>query len=182
MSSQINDLVAARDIETLYEIMTEDDEWMNQMDAAEGLVKLGDRRGYQFILTATLSDDEDILDVAREIMESPELEKMQREIESEREREHRAHIESARKRLQNGGRVYRYKMVYLPGELIMADDPLSTGFDIPALDDLGLEGWEVVHVNPSGRAALARSGEVLPTGAYCLLKKEVLTSESANLD
>ena len=65
MSSQINDLVAMRDTESLYEIMTEDEEWMNQLDAAEGLVKLGDRRGYEFIITATLSDDEEILEVAK---------------------------------------------------------------------------------------------------------------------
>lgn len=49
MSSQINDLVAMRDIKSLYEIMSEDEEWINQLDAAEGLVKLGDRRGYEFI-------------------------------------------------------------------------------------------------------------------------------------
>src|SRR5689334_14357283 len=107
MSSQINDLVAIRDIDSLYEIMSEDEEWMNQMDAAEGLVKLGDRRGYEFLLTATLSDDEEILEVAKEILDSPELKKMQREVEAERASQHRAHIESARKRLQKGGKVYR---------------------------------------------------------------------------
>ena len=182
MSSQINDLVATRDIDSLYEIMSEDDEWLNQMDAAEGLVKLGDRRGYEFLLTATLSDDDEILEVAKEILDSPELEKMRREIEAERASQHRAHIESARKRLQQGGKVYRYKMVYLPSEALMGNDPLSEGFEVPTLDDYGLEGWEVVHVNPSGRASLAKGAEVLPAGAYCLLKKEVLPSESADLD
>ena len=182
MSSQINDLIAIRDIDSLYEIMTEDDEWLNQMDAAEGLVKLGDRRGYEFLLTATMSDDEEILEVAKEILDSPDLEKMRREIESERASQHRAHIESAKKRLQKGGKVYRYKMVYLPAEMLMNNDALSEGFDIPALDDHGLEGWEVVHVNPSRRASLARGAEVLPAGVYCLLKKEVLPSESADLD
>ena len=48
MGSQINDLVAMGDIETLYELMAEDDDWMNRLDAAEGLVKLGDRRGWIF--------------------------------------------------------------------------------------------------------------------------------------
>ena len=182
MSSQINDLVAIRDIDSLYEIMSEDEEWLNQMDAAEGLVKLGDRRGYEFLLTATLSDDEEILEVAKEILDSPELQKMQREVEAERASQHRAHIESARKRLQKGGKVYRYKMVYLPSEALMNNDPLSEGFEIPALDDHGLEGWEVVHVNPSGRASLAKGAEVIPSGAYFLLKKEVLPSESADLD
>jgi hypothetical protein len=183
MGSQINDLVAMRDVESLYEIMSEDEEWMNQLDAAEGLVKLGDRRGYEFIMTAMLSDDEEILEVAKEIIASPELEKMQHEIEAERASEHRAHIESAKKRLQKGGKVYRYKMVYLPAEALIANDPLSAGFELPALDDQGLEGWEVVHVSPSGgRAALTRSANIFLSGAYFLLKKEVLPTESAELD
>jgi hypothetical protein len=101
MASQIDELVKMRDIETLFELITEDDEWMTQLDAAEGLMKLGDRRGYEFLLTATLSDDEAIQEVVREVFDSPELAKMRREIEAEREREHRARIESARKRLQN---------------------------------------------------------------------------------
>ena len=182
MSSQINDLVAMRDIESLYEIMSEDEEWINQLDAAEGLVKLGDRRGYEFIVTATLSDDEEILEVAKEIIDSPELARMKREIEAENEREHRLHIEAAQKRLQKGGKVFRYKMVYLPAEALIADDPLSQGFEIPTLDNHGLEGWEVVHVTPSGRAALARNADAQLSGAYFLLKKEVLPTESAELD
>src|SRR6185295_7570961 len=92
MSFQINELVKMRDIETLYELMTEDDEWLTQLDAAEGLVKLGDRRTYEFLLTAMMSDDEAILEVAQEIFASPELANMRREIEAEREREHRTHI------------------------------------------------------------------------------------------
>lgn len=183
MSSQINDLVAMRDIESLYEIMSEDEEWMNQLDAAEGLVKLGDRRGYEFILTATMSDDEEILEVAKEILAAPELAAMKREIEAERESEHRAHIESAKKRLQKGGKVFRYKMVYLPSEALMNIDPLSEGFEVPELDHHGLEGWEVVHVTPtSGRASLSRNAETLPSGAYFLLKREVHPTESAELD
>jgi hypothetical protein len=54
VASQIDELVKMRDIETLFELMTEDDEWMTQLDAAEGLMKLGDRRGYEFLLTATM--------------------------------------------------------------------------------------------------------------------------------
>ena len=183
MSSQINDLVAMRDIESLYEIMSEDEEWINQLDAAEGLVKLGDRRGYEFILTATLSDDEEILEVAKEILDAPELAKMRRQIEDEQASEHRTQLESAKKRLQKGGKVFRYKMVYLPAEALMNIDPMSQGFDVPVLDHHGLEGWEVVHVTPvSGRASLSRNAEVLPSGAYFLLKREVLSTESADLD
>jgi len=182
MSSQINDLVAMRDIESLYEILTEDDEWLNQLDAAAGLVKLGDRRGYEFLLSATLSDDEEILEAANEIFDSPEIAKMKRDIESDRAREQRAHIESAKKRLQKGGKVFRYKMVYLPAGALMGNDPLGEGFDVPALDNKGLEGWEIVHMLPTRRALLVGSVDDHFTGAYFLLKKEVLPTESAELD
>jgi hypothetical protein len=167
MSSQINDLVAMRDIESLYEIMTEDEEWMNQLDAAEGLVKLGDRRGYEFIVTATLSDDEEILEVAKEIIDSPALAKMQREIEDERASEHRAHIESAKKRLQKGGKVFRYKMVYLPAEALMNHDPLSAGFEVPALDHQGLEVGCARHFDQRTCAPLTTRDTGLPQVHIC---------------
>jgi len=182
MSSQINELVAMRDVETLYELMTEDDEWITQLDAAEGLVKLGDRRGYEFLLTATMSDDEAILEVAQEIFNSPELARMRREIEAEREREHRVHIESAKARLQKGGKVFRYKMVYLASAALMSDDPRDEGFKVPALENQGFEGWEVVNMIPSRRAQLVGSIDDHFTGAYFLLKKEVLPHENAELD
>ena len=133
MASQINELIRMRDIESLYELMTEEDDWMTQLDAAEGLVKLGDRRGYEFLLSATMSDDESILEVAREIIDSPEFVRMRNEIEAERQHTHRVHVEAAKKRLQQGGKVFRYKMVYLPAGALMGDDPLSKGFGIPAL-------------------------------------------------
>jgi hypothetical protein len=182
MASQINELIRMRDVETLYELMTEDDEWLTQLDAAEGLVKLGDRRGYEFLLSAMMSDDESILEVAREIVDSPEFAKMRRDVEAERQQKHRVRIDSARKRLQNGGKVFRYKMVYLPSGALLGDDPLSEGFDVPSLEDHGLEGWEVVHMLPSRRALLVGSIDDHFTGAYFLLKKEFLPGESAELD
>ena len=182
MSSQINDLVAMRDADTLFELMTEDDDWMTQLDAAEGLVKLGDRRGYEFLLTATLSDDESILEVAKEIFDSPEVARMRREIEADREREHRAHVESAKKRLQKGGKVFRYKMVYLASAALMGDDSLGEGFPVPALENQGLEGWEVVNIIPRRRMALVGSVDDHFTGAYFLMKKEILPNDSAELD
>ena len=182
MATQINELIRMRDVETLYELMTEDDEWMTQLDAAEGLIKLGDRRGYEFVLSATLSDDESILEVAQEIVDSPEFTRMRTEIEAEYERTHRARVESAKKRLQGGGKVFRYKMVYLPAGALMSDDPLSKGFSVPALEEHGLEGWEVVHMLPSRRALLVGSIDDHFTGAYFLLKKEFLPSEGAQLD
>lgn len=182
MASQIDELVRMRDVETLYELMTEDDEWLTQLDAAEGLVKLRDRRGYEFLLSAKMSDDESILEVAQEIMDSPEFVRMRNEVEAERQQKHRARIESARKRLQNGGKVYRYKMVYLPSGALMGDDPLSEGYDVPALEEHGLDGWEVVHMLPSRRALLVGSIDDHFTGAYFLLKREFLPGESAELD
>jgi hypothetical protein len=182
MASQIDELVRMRDVESLYELMTEDEEWMTQLDAAEGLVRLGDRRGYEFLLSATMSDDESILEVAQEILDSTEFVKMRNEIEAERERSRRVRVESAKKRLQQGGKVFRYKMVYLPAGALMGDDPLSKGFPIPALEEHGLEGWEVVHMLPSRRALLVGSIDDHFTGAYFLLKKEFLPGESTELD
>lgn len=181
MNSQINQLVAMRDIDSLYEIMTEDDEWMNQMDAAEGLVRLGDRRGYEFLMTATLSDDEEILEVAQEILDSPELARMRAEIEAEQRRRHEDGIQAAKKRLQSGGRVFRYRMVYLPASALMDEDALDEGYEIPALEEHGLEGWEIVHMLPSRRKIPAGSVDNNFTGAYFLLKKEVLPGEAGEL-
>lgn len=182
MNSQIKNLVAMRDVESLYEIMTEDDEWMNQLDAAEGLVRLGDRRGYEFLLTATMSDDESILEVANEILSSSELAKMRAEIEAERDRDRRTRIESARQRLQKGGKVFRYKMVYLPSGAILSEDPLDEGFDVPALDTHGFDGWEVINIIPRRRSMLVGGVDDHFTGAYFLLKKEILPHESFDLD
>ena len=182
MASHIVELVKMHDVDTLYELMTEDDEWLTQLDAAEGLIQLGDRRGYEFVLSATMSDDDAIREAAQEIFESPELAKMRSDIEAEREREHRDRIASAKKRLQSGGKVFRYKMVYLPSGALIGDDPLGEGFDVPALEAHGLEGWEVVNMIPSWRALLVGSIDDHFTGAYFLLKREFLLSESAELD
>lgn len=182
MGSQINELVRMRDADTLFELMTEDDEWMTQLDAAEGLIKLGDRRGYEFLMTALMSDDEAILEVAREILDSPELTRMRAEIEAERARLHRDRVDSARKRLQSGGKVFRYKLIYLAAGALMHDDPLGRGFHVSALEEHGLEGWEIAHVLPARRALLVGGVDDHFTGAYFLLKKEILPTESAELD
>ncbi len=182
MSSQTDDLVAMRDVESLYELMTEDEEWLTQFDAAAGLIKLGDRRAYEFIMTAKLSDDEEILEVAQEIIDSPEFTRMKAEIEAEQKRKHAENIQSAKKRLQSGGKVFRYKMVYLPVDALMEDDPLSEGFDVPALEAHGLTGWEIINIIPSRGARLVGSMEGIFTGAYFLLKKEFLLSEANDLE
>ena len=182
MASQINDLVRMRDVDTLFELMTEDDEWLTQLDAAEGLIKLNDRRGYEFLLSAMLSEDDEMRAAAQEIFDSPDLVKLRSEIEAERQREHLVRISAAKKRLQSGGRVFRYRMVYLPSGALMGDDPLGEGFEIPTLEERGLEGWEVIHMLPSRRALLVGSIDDHFTGAYFLLKKEILQSESNELD
>lgn len=182
MSTQIDDLVAMRDAETLYELMTEDEDWLTQFDAAEGLIRLGDRRGYEFVVTAMLSDDEEILDVAKEIQGSPEFKRMQTRVEAEREAERRTLTQTAKKRLTQGGKVYRYKMAYLPAGALTGDDPLGQGFEVPALDRHGLAGWEVVNMIPTRRALLVGSVDDHFTGAYFLLKKEVLPNETSELD
>jgi hypothetical protein len=182
MGTQIDNLVAMRDIDTLYELMTEDEDWLTQFDAADGLIKLGDRRGFEFVATAMLSDDDEILEVAKEIQDSSAYIQMQRELEAERDKEHRAHIETARQRLQKGGKVYRYKMVYLAAGALISDDPQSKGFEIPALDDLGLAGWEIVHILPTRKTMPVTHAEEQMTGAYFLLKKEILPAESTDLD
>jgi hypothetical protein len=182
MSSQVDDLVQMRDIESLYELMTEDEEWLTQMDAAEGLIKLGDRRGFEYVTSALMSDDEEILEVAQEIVDSPEYARMRSEIEAEQRRKRADSLQSAKKRLQNGGKVFRYKMVYLPANALVEDDPLSEGFDVPALEEHGLTGWEIINIMPSRGARLVGSMEGIFTGAYFLLKKEVLPSEANDLD
>lgn len=182
MSSQIDDLVQMRDIESLYELMTEDEEWLTQMDAAEGLIKLGDRRGYEFVVTSTMSDDEEILETAQEIMDSPEFARMRTEIEDEQRRKRADNIQTAKRRLQSGGKVFRYKMVYLPSAALMEDDPLSEGFDVPALESHGLTGWEIINIIPSRGARLVGGMEGPFTGAYFLLKKEFLPSETSELE
>ena len=182
MTTQIDNLVAMRDVETLYELMTEDEDWLTQFDAADGLIKLGDPRGYDFVVTAMLSDDEEILEVAKEIQDSPEFARLRQKVETERAGEQRARRESAKKRLQQGGRVFRYKMVYLSAGALMGDDPLGKGFEIPALDQQGLVGWEVVNMLPTRRALLVGSVDDHFTGAYFLLKREITPNESAELD
>ena len=60
MGSQINDLIAMGDIDTLYELMADEDDWIDQLDAAEGLVRLGDMRGLEFLISAEQSEDKKI--------------------------------------------------------------------------------------------------------------------------
>lgn len=180
--THIDDLVKMGDRETLYELMTENDEWLTRLESAEGLIELGDQRGYEFLISVTMGDDDEMLEVANEILASPQTMKMKRQIESEQQAERRIRIESAKKRLAQGGKVYRYKMVHLPSNALMSEDPFSKGYEIPALDNIGLDGWEVAHILPIRRAIAAGGENELFTGIYCLLKKEILPGESVDLE
>lgn len=182
MPKPIDELVRMHDIETLYELMAEDEDWMTQLDAAEGLVKLNDRRGYEFLVSASQSEDDEVREVAREILASPALRDMKSQMEAETARARQVHFETARKRLQKGAQVFRYKMVYLSAGEIMIEDPLGEGFDLPALDDLGLAGWEVVNMIPRRSAMLVGSVDDRFVGAYFLLKREVRPDEAAELE
>jgi hypothetical protein len=182
MGSQINDLVAMGDVESLYELMSEDDDWMVQLDAAEGLTKLRDARGLEFLLSAELSEDNDMRKVAREILQQPAIASKRLELEAQEQRELQAKKQLAIKRLQSGRKVFQYKMVYLPAAELLDEDPLSEGFDVPALTQYGLEGWEVVHAIPRRKQTLVQVVEDNMSGAYFLLKRELSPGESQELD
>jgi hypothetical protein len=182
MGSQIKDLVAMGDIETLYELMADDDDWVNQLDAAEGLVKLGDIRGLEFLISAEQSEDKEIRQVAKEILDTPAIALKREELEAEEKRALRVKVDIARKRLQKGGKVFQYKMVYLPAGEILDQDPSSEGFTVPALTEHGLEGWEVVNMIPRRKQTLVSVVDDNYSGAYFLLKKELSPDESAELD
>jgi len=182
MKSDINQLVSMRDTQSLYEIMAGDHEWLNQLDAAEGLVKLGDRRGYDFLMEAAQSDDEEVVEVAREILEGPDVSRMRLEIEADRRRRNEDRLQIARKRLQSGGKVFRYKMVYIPASALTDEGAFNEGYEVPALEEHGFEGWEIVHMLPSRRNILAGKEDFDFTGAYFLFKKEVLPGETIDLD
>lgn len=182
MSSQIDDLVKMRDIETLYDLMSEDEDWMTQLDAAEGLVKLSDKRGLEFLLSARQSEDAEIRDVAKEILAGPEAKRMFDDIKAEERRERQGKIEIAKKRLQKGKKVFYYKMVFMPTGELLDEDPMSEGFYVPGLIEFGLEGWEVVSLIPRRGQVLGSRVDEYISGAYFLMKKEILPDEVSELE
>ncbi len=181
MGAQIDDLVKMGDAQTLYELLGDED-WMNQLDAAEGLVKLGDARGLEFLLSAQASDDREVRQVVKEILESPEIVRKRYELEADERRERDEKRADGRKRLEQGKKVFLYKMVYLPAGEILDEDPSSEGFELPALTDHGLEGWEVVGIIPRRKQTLVSVVDDNYSGAYFLLKKEVSKDEVKELD
>jgi len=184
MGTQINELVAMRDIESLYELMTEEDDFLLQIEAAEGLLKLGDRRALDWLLVVKESDDEDLSGAAKELFELPEAKRMLDRLQAEAEAERKAALASAvthaKARLQKGKKVFLHKLVYVPGEMLsMPETATAENYNVLALDKVGLAGWEVVNLLPIQTSA-AKSSTIL--GAYFLVKKEVTPDESAELD
>lgn len=181
MPKQVDELVKMRDVETLYELMAEHEDWMIQLDAAEGLVKLGDRRGYDFLIDASRSEERDVREVASEILDSPALNRMRDEVDAARRRQHEEHLEAARKRLQTGSPVFRYKMIYLPAVQLLSEEGADSGYEVPELDDVGLAGWEVVSMFTRRNAVIVGSADEHFMGAYFLLKREVRPEDAASL-
>jgi microcystin degradation protein MlrC len=182
METAIQHLVNMRDTESLYEIMTENDDFMYCLDAAEGLVRLGDVRGVEFLQDATQSEDEDIKTVAEEILASPEVRRMREDAEATKRQERLAVREAARKRLQQGKTVFLYKTIYLPVSDFASGDISDDGVNVAALNEFGGEGWEVAafFANPEATSPITLSGKL--TGGYFLLKKEITPDEISELD
>jgi len=182
MSSQIDDLVKMQDTETLHELMAEHENWVTQLDAAEGLVRLSDRRGLEFLLGARQSEDREIRDAAREILEDSAAKRMFDQIKAEERRARQEKLEIARKRLESGKKVFQYKMVFLPTGELLDEDPQRDGFYIPGLIESGLEGWEVVSVIPRrGQLQGGSLDEYIP-GAYFLMKREIARDQAGELE
>jgi hypothetical protein len=172
MKSAIDDLIAMRDIQSLFELMDESEDWWDQIDAAEGLVQLGDRRGLEYLLVAKQSDIKDVRDAAKEIL-------------AEQRYASQKLVESAKVRLKSGKKVFLHKVVYLPVGALMSDDEDESGdgnkgFDIYELNDAGLEGWEVVNV--IAHRQMYGPGENASAGVYVFLKKELGPDEAAELE
>ncbi len=182
MGSQMNDLVAMGDVETLYELMLEDDDWMNRLDAAEGLVKLGDARGLEFLVNAEQSDDREMRQVVREILSSPIIVQKRAELEAEEWHVLQAKKDTARKRLQAGNKVFRYRIVHMPDGAILHEDPSGDGYDVPALSVYGLDGWEVVNIISRRQQMPGNATADEFSGTYFLLKKELLPEDSGELE
>jgi hypothetical protein len=185
MEQAVQELVKMGDIASLYEIMTEHEDFMYSLDAAEGLIMLGDGRGIEFLLNAAESEDEDIRDVAREILDSPEVINKRKEIENVSKEDNTAIIEAARQRIAEGKKTFIYKTIFLPATYYFSDDPSSDGDYIEALNSFGLEGWEVVaffpvSILPGGPAPITMSGKV--TGGHFLIKKEMTAKDNEELD
>jgi hypothetical protein len=79
-----------------------------------------------------------------------------------------------KKRLSQGKKVYRYKTIYLPASDFVLDELSEDGMEVTALNNFGLEGWEVAAFFADSGAGSSRLGMGSQwAGGYFLMKKEV---------
>jgi len=182
MGKNIDDLVRMKDLETLYDLMESSDDWIMQMDAAEGLAKLGEREGVSFLQNATFSDSREVRDYAQEILADPATKRKVEEMEAEEKRKFAEKVRGARGRVQKGRKVFIYKSLFLPLGEILGDSPEGEPVDIPGLDEAGLDGWEVVNFIPKRGTLLVSNADEHFTGAYFILRKEITPDDIAELD
>jgi hypothetical protein len=180
MDKQIDALVASRDSKALYELMIASDDEILQLDAAEGLLHLGDRRGLRFLENALTNEDKSVREFADQILSSPEIEHLREQIEAEADRAHERRVAGAKARIQKGKKVFRYKMIFVSALDILQEDLGGEGVNLLDLDDAGLEGWEVVNLVARRQLVMDINDDT--TGAYALLKKEIGADEAAELD
>ncbi len=182
MASQISDLVRMRDVETLFDLMDNSDDWMIQLDAAEGLVHLGERDGLDFLLSALQSESRDVRQYAEEIMRNPEFIRKRDELEAEDRRKRAEAMQTAKARAQKGRKVFIYKSLFLPLGDILGDSPDGEPVPIPGLNEYGVDGWEVVNFIPKRGSLLVSNADEHFTGAYFILRKEITADDISELD
>ena len=180
MDSHIQQLLARHEVDALVEILAGSDDEVIQVDAAEALLRLGDKRGLRFLLQAEGSPDRRLREFAADLLASEDVKGLVELMEAEEGREHEAHLAQAKARLQKGLKVFRYKLVFIPAEDLMQEDLAGEGIDLFDLSEAGLAGWEVVSLIPRRQLILDINEKW--TGAYVLLKKELAPEEGAELD
>ncbi len=182
MTTAIEDLVRMNDVATLLEIMEDERDEFLQMDAAEGLVQLGNKRGLEYLTLASESEEKDVREYAREILDSADVKRMKEQIVFEQKKQHQARILEVKKRLAEGKKVFLYRVIPITPRELIDSDPSTRIYDVPLLNEAGWEGWEAVNLlPPAGRAAAAEEGMSF-IGAYVLMKKEVTGKDSAELE
>lgn len=182
MGKNIDDLVRMNDVETLVELMDGSDDWMMQLDAAEGLARLGERSGLDFLHSAMQSDAREVREYARGILDDPATKRKVDEMEAEEKRRFAEKVRGARGRVQRSRKVFIYKSLFLPLGEMLGDSPDGEAVDIPALDEMGLEGWEIVNFIPKRGSLLVSNADEHFTGAYFILRKEITPDDIAELD
>jgi hypothetical protein len=182
MGKDTQELVRMGDVNTLFELLEESDDWMIQLDAADGLAQLGERAGLDFLRGALQSDAREVREYAREILDDPSTKRKIEELEAEEKRRFAEKVRGARGRVQKGRKVFVYKSLFLPLGEILGDSPEGEAVDIPALSEVGLEGWEVVNFIPKRGSLLVSNADEHFTGAYFILRKEITPDDIAELE